>query len=77
MCGRYVRRGSKQQISEAMRATVIEPGMPDVLEHYNIAPTTFQPVIRNTRDGGVREMLLTQHGQTCQLVRRVFTSGLV
>ena len=36
--------------------------MPELLTSYNVAPTTFQPVIRNTRDGAVREMLLMRWG---------------
>ena len=62
MCGRYYRRGSKQQIAEALRAQRVEPGMPEVLASYNIAPTTHQPVVRNSRDGAVREMLLMRWG---------------
>jgi putative SOS response-associated peptidase YedK len=29
---------------------------------YNIAPTILQPVIRNSRDGAVRELLLMRWG---------------
>ncbi len=62
MCGRYYRRGQKQELAERMRAGVIDPEIPDLLEHYNIAPTTFQPVVRHTRDGGTRELLLMRWG---------------
>ena len=62
MCGRYYRRGSKQQIAEAMRAQRVEPSMPEVLASYNIAPTTHQPVVRHSRDGAVRELLLMRWG---------------
>lgn len=62
MCGRYYRRGTKQQIAERMKAGLITPGLADVLENYNVAPTTHQPVVRHTRDGAVRELLLMRWG---------------
>jgi putative SOS response-associated peptidase YedK len=62
MCGRYYRKGSKQQIAEALCAMKIEQGMPELLTSYNVAPTTHQPVIRHTRDGAEREMLLMRWG---------------
>ena len=65
MCGRYERRSSKQKIAERMRAKKITdaPIAPD----YNIAPTTFQPVVRSARDSAeseerVRELLLMRWG---------------
>ena len=62
MCGRYYRRGQKQELAERMRVGKIEPGMPELLTSYNVAPTTHQPVIRHTRDGAEREMLLMRWG---------------
>ena len=62
MCGRYYRRGSKQQITAALRFTKVEQAIPELLTSYNIAPTTHQPVIRHTRDGAKREMLLMRWG---------------
>ncbi len=41
-----------------MRATRVDAGIPELLASYNIAPTTFQPVIRHTREGAERELLL-------------------
>lgn len=41
-----------------MRVSKIELGTPEMLTSYNIAPTTHQPVIRHTRDGAGRKMLL-------------------
>src|ERR1700744_2804520 len=61
MCGRYVRRSDKQRIAEAFHlgklpANFILP--PD----FNIAPTTFQPVIRLNRETGEREMVMMRWG---------------
>lgn len=60
MCGRYFRRSEKQQIAERFRAGKVfeDPLTVD----YNIAPTTFQPVIRLSRDTGEREMALLRWG---------------
>lgn len=60
MCGRYFRQSEKQKIAEDYRAGMVfdDPLAPD----YNIAPMTFQPVIRLSRDTGVREMALLRWG---------------
>lgn len=62
MCGRYVRRSDKQKIAEAFQAKndVSSLAMPP--HDYNIAPSTFQPVIRDSRDTGQREMVLMRWG---------------
>ena len=62
MCGRYVRKGDKQKISEASQAkpNPLELPMPD--SDYNIAPTTHQPIIRESRETGEREMVLARWG---------------
>jgi putative SOS response-associated peptidase YedK len=54
MCGRYYRIGDKQAIAEhfASEPASEEPFPPA----YNIAPSTIQPVIRQGRDSGVREL---------------------
>jgi putative SOS response-associated peptidase YedK len=61
MCGRYGRRSDKQKIAEEFRVkndlTVLS--MPP--HDYNVAPTTFQPVIRESKDG-TREMVLMRWG---------------
>lgn len=62
MCGRYYRRGQKQEIAERMKAGLIAPGLPEIMDSYNVAPTTHQPVVRHTRDGAVRELLLMRWG---------------
>ncbi len=61
MCGRYYRRSDKQRIAECFAANPA-PDLTDVVPDYNVAPTTFQPVIRNSRDGAVRELLLMRWG---------------
>ena len=60
MCGRYAIRRQKQQIAEAFHVGKIfeEPFAPN----YNIAPSTFQPVIREERDSTEREMVLLRWG---------------
>lgn len=61
MCGRYVRRGDKQKIAEAFHVRdVPDFAMPDA--DYNVAPTTFQPIIRESRETGEREMVLARWG---------------
>jgi putative SOS response-associated peptidase YedK len=56
MCGRYVRRSDKQRIAEHFH--VHGPSVPDFGESYNVAPQSFQPVIRLNRDTGQREIVL-------------------
>lgn len=61
MCGRYFRRSDKQQIAERFRANILGdfPLPPD----YNVAPTTFQPIIRQSRDdASSRELVLARWG---------------
>jgi len=61
MCGRYARRGDKQRIAEAFHVRdVPDFAMPDA--DYNIAPTTFQPIFRESRETGDREMILARWG---------------
>jgi len=61
MCGRYARRGDKQKIVEAFHVKdVPDFAMPEA--DYNIAPTTFQPIIRDSRETGEREMVLARWG---------------
>jgi putative SOS response-associated peptidase YedK len=62
MCGRYLRRSDKQRIAEAFE---ISKGLADLVLppwDYNVAPTTFQPVIRSNRDTGERELTLMRWG---------------
>jgi len=55
MCGRYYRTADKQAIAEQFHAaaTTDEPLPPG----YNIAPSTTQPVIRQSRDTFARELV--------------------
>jgi putative SOS response-associated peptidase YedK len=60
MCGRYVRRSDKQKIAEHFQ--VHGPSLPDFGPSWNVAPQTFQPVIRLNRDTGEREIVLMRWG---------------
>ena len=62
MCGRYVRKGDKQKISEAFRAEPNPAELPMPGADYNIAPTTYQPIIRDSRESGERELVLARWG---------------
>ena len=61
MCGRYYRTADKQELSEFFHAEatgdplVYAPG-------YNVAPTTIQPVLRQERDTGRRELVPMRWG---------------
>jgi putative SOS response-associated peptidase YedK len=62
MCGRYLRRSDKQRIAEAFH---VAKGVADIVLppwDYNVAPTSFQPVIRPDRDTGERELTLMRWG---------------
>ena len=60
MCGRYYSRSEKQEIAKRMKAKKVfsEPYAPN----YNIAPTTFQPIVRQERDSDERELVLARWG---------------
>jgi putative SOS response-associated peptidase YedK len=60
MCGRYVRRSDKQRIAEHF--AVHGPSLPDFGPSWNVAPQTFQPVVRLNRDTGERELVLMRWG---------------
>ena len=60
MCGRYYRRSDKQRIAEAFRVGV--PPSFDILPSYNVAPQSFQPVIRLNHDTGEREFAQMRWG---------------
>ncbi|HEY0786643.1 MAG TPA: SOS response-associated peptidase, partial [Acidobacteriaceae bacterium] len=60
MCGRYARRSDKQRIAEHFR---VDPGtFPDLGHSYNVAPQTFQPILRLARETGAREVVLMRWG---------------
>ena len=62
MCGRYLRKSDKQRIAEAFRVAndLSEMVLPEW--DYNVAPTTWQPVIRLEPEGGERELVLMRWG---------------
>ena len=61
MCGRYLRRADKQRIAEAFRLGQLSEDYP-LPPDYNIAPATFQPVVRLNRDSGERELVMMRWG---------------
>jgi len=61
VCGRYYRRSDKQRIADAFKLGRLPDGFvlpPD----FNIAPTSFQPVIRANRETGERELEIMRWG---------------
>ena len=63
VCGRYGRRADKQRIAEWMRihnADVFDDSY--LNSDYNVAPQTFQPVVRLARDTGRRELAAMRWG---------------
>jgi putative SOS response-associated peptidase YedK len=61
MCGRYARRGDKQRIAEAFHVKEVPDfAMSDA--DYNVAPTSFQPIIRESRHTDERELVLARWG---------------
>ena len=61
MCGRYLRRSDKQRIADAFR---LSQDLEQVVfaQDWNVAPTTFQPVIRLNRENEQREIVLMRWG---------------
>ena len=62
MCGRYGRRSDKQRIAEAMRVNPNSVFEEDLPPSYNVAPETYQPIVRLSRDSGERELALLRWG---------------
>ena len=62
MCGRYYRRSDKQRIAEAFQLGVLPDGFVLPPADYNVAPTTFQPVIRADKQTGQRELVMMRWG---------------
>ena len=60
MCGRYFSNSDKQKIAERFQLGHV-PDVP-LAPNYNIAPTTFEPVVRIGRDSGERELELMRWG---------------
>jgi putative SOS response-associated peptidase YedK len=60
MCGRYVRKSGNQEIAE--HSAVHGPSLPDFGPSWNVAPQTFQPIVRLNRDTGEREIVMMRWG---------------
>jgi len=61
VCGRYYRQSDKQRIADAFKLGELPDDFvlpPD----YNVAPTTFQPVIRADRETGERVLVMMRWG---------------
>jgi putative SOS response-associated peptidase YedK len=61
MCGRYERHSDKQKIADAFKVGKLPPGF-ELPPDYNVAPQTFQPVVRLNRETGERELTLMRWG---------------
>lgn len=60
MYGRYVRRSTKKVIADWFG---VDPEhLPEFGTNFNIAPQTFQPVVRLSSDTGEREIVLMRWG---------------
>ena len=62
MCGRCVRRSDKQKIAEWFHVRPEPAELPMLDADYNVAPTTYQPIIRQSRETGGRELILARWG---------------
>jgi putative SOS response-associated peptidase YedK len=63
MCGRYGRRGDKQRIAEWMQAhdtNVFDDSC--FIPSFNVAPQSFQPVVRLDTETGERELTIMRWG---------------
>jgi putative SOS response-associated peptidase YedK len=61
MCGRYFRQSDKQRLVEAFHLGKLPEGFV-LADDYNVAPTTFQPVIRADRETGTRTLVQMRWG---------------
>ena len=63
MCGRYGRRADKQRIAEWMQTYNTDVFDDSYLApSYNVAPQSFQPVVRLSRESGQRELAIMRWG---------------
>jgi putative SOS response-associated peptidase YedK len=60
MCGRYVRKSTRREIANWFAAS--DPEGVEWGPSYNVAPQTFQPVVRLNRDTAQREIVLMRWG---------------
>lgn len=59
MCGRFTRRATRRHVADHFGIDVED--VPEFVESWNIAPNSFQPVIRLDREG-LREVALMRWG---------------
>jgi putative SOS response-associated peptidase YedK len=73
MCGRYGRRGDKQRIAEWMQThntnVFDEIDEMNLVPSFNVAPQSFQPVVRFNRETGERELIVDAMGAGAVLVK--------
>jgi putative SOS response-associated peptidase YedK len=62
MCGRYYSLFDKQQVAEHFHVHRTWDNFEPIAPNYNIAPDTFQPVIRRSRETGERELVMMRWG---------------
>jgi putative SOS response-associated peptidase YedK len=64
MCGRYGRRGDKQRIAEWMQThnTDVFDDETNLAPSFNVAPQSFQPVVRLNGETGERELTFMRWG---------------
>jgi putative SOS response-associated peptidase YedK len=66
MCGRYGRRGDKQRIAEWMQThntdVFDESEEANLVPSFNVAPQSFQPVVRLNGETGERELTVMRWG---------------
>jgi putative SOS response-associated peptidase YedK len=64
MCGRYGRRADKQRIAEWMQThnTSVFDEESFYAPSFNVAPQSFQPIVRLSRDTGERELTVMRWG---------------
>jgi putative SOS response-associated peptidase YedK len=62
MCGRYYSLFDKQQVAEHFHVRRTADNFGPIAPNYNIAPDTFQPVIRRSRETGERELVMMRWG---------------
>lgn len=73
MCGRYVRRSDKQRIAEHFKLSDIAT---EVFPSYNVAPTTFQPIVRKDMDSGERVLVSMRWGLVPQWAKDIKKLGV-
>ena len=71
MCGRYYRRSDKQRIAEAFELGHLPDDFVLPEADYNVAPSTFQPVIRAARETGERELVSMRWGMVPHFAKSV------